>query len=94
VHALDLAHGAERAPGVGEDQRQHQIERAPEAIERARAEVAVGGDAGGDERVRDLEEERPSAAEEDGRLPVDAPGDGLRAVEAPPRVDRAPAGAA
>jgi hypothetical protein len=50
---------------------------------RADLRLLVAGDARGDERVGDLEEEGASPAEEDDRLTVDAPRDARRPVEAP-----------
>ena len=62
---------------------QVRAERPGQAAPRVGAEVGVLGDALGDERVRDLEQERPRAGtEEERRLAVVAPAGGARAVEA------------
>ena len=88
VDALDCADGGDRIRRVGEDQRQHEVEGAPEAFERALAEAAVRGDAGRDQRVGNLQEERASAADEERRFAVDAPRDAVAGEEARARIDR------
>src|SRR5438094_172015 len=92
VHVLDLADGPDRPRRVGEDERQHEIEGAPQALERTLAEAAVRRHARRDQRVRDLQEQRPPAAEQDDRLAVDAPGDARGTEEALGRVDRGAGG--
>src|SRR5439155_9202446 len=56
-----------------------------------RAQLAVRGHSRRDQRVRDLEEERPPAAQQEDGLAVDAPGDTARAEQAARRIDRLPA---
>ena len=53
-----------------------------EAADGVVAEVGVVGEGGGDPGVRELEEGGAAGAEEDGRLAIDVPGDGLGAKEA------------
>jgi hypothetical protein len=90
---VDRADAADDGPPllrVPEDHGQRRVDRAPQAIEGAPGEVAVVGDAGRDERMRDPHQQRAAAAEEQDRLAVDAPRERPRTEQ--PRVAR-PAGA-
>jgi hypothetical protein len=81
MHArVDGAERARRGLGrrrVAVDDAEHGVHRAPQAMQRMRQEVAVSGDARRDERMRELEEERALAAEEQHRLAVHAPKDAV-----------------
>jgi hypothetical protein len=54
VGALDRLHRAERRGRLVERDRERELERAAQPLERRRAEPAVVGDSGGDQRMRDL----------------------------------------
>ena len=77
VDALDAAHRRQRLGGAAEDDRQGQLERAHQPLQRLLLEAAVLGDAGGDQRMGDLQEQGPAAAEQQHRLAVDAAGDAV-----------------
>lgn len=80
VQAPDLAVRLRRRP---EHDPEVRAQGAGEPRPGVGAEVGVVEDGGGDGRVCDLEQERPRAgAEEEKRLAVEAPGDGVRAEEA------------
>ena len=55
VHALDPAGRSQGARVIGERERRHRVERAPQPTERIAPEVRMFRDAGGDERMCDLE---------------------------------------
>ncbi len=64
--------------GAPEDDRQRRVERAQQTAERIGAERRVSIHARGDEGMRDLQEEGGRAAEQEERLAIDAPRDGVR----------------
>ena len=58
---------------AAEHERVAGVERAPEASQRIRGEVAVLGHARRHQRVCDLEQEGPARPQEEDALPVDRP---------------------
>ena len=92
VHALDAAHRRQRLGGATEHDRQGQLERSNQPLQRLLLEAAVLGDAGGDQRMGHLQEQRPAAAEQQDRLAVHPPGDAVGREKACRRVDAAASG--
>ena len=88
---LDLLHGGERFGGAAEHHRQCQVERAPQALQRLVLEAAVRGDAGGDQRMGDLQQQRAPAGEQQHGFAIDAPAQALRTEEAVCGIDACPA---
>ena len=92
VHALDAAHRRQRLGGAAEDDGQGQLQGAHQPLQRLLLEAAVLGDAGGDQRMGNLQEQGAPAAEQQHRLAVDPPGDAVGGEEAGGGIDPAAAG--
>ena len=81
VHGVDPRRGVHRGFFVPERQRQHGADGRSESRHAGRqsgAEPAVIVHAARDERVRELQQNRPQPAGNDDDLPVDLPGDAVR----------------
>ena len=86
---MDPVQAADRflcGSAIPEHEVHRRAQRPSQAAERVGSEIAVRGDALGDERVRDLEEQRGGAGAEQDRLAVDPPHLRVRAVEPEHRV--------
>jgi diacylglycerol kinase (ATP) len=81
VPPVDPPQRGVRALGLAEDDGQGRVEGAVQPAERLLAEPRVLRDAGGHERVRDLQEQRGCAAKQQEHLAVETPGDGVARKE-------------